>query len=64
MILFALLAVPIAAKMSPSPGYVSAGGDEQVEEGLVEEEGVMSADEFAAEGEVEPMGDDAFADFN
>lgn len=65
LIVAAIVAVPIAAKMSPSSGGVRRSANEGVlDDSAVEvEEGAVLEDEFATGGDAEPLGDDAFEEF-
>ncbi len=67
LIVAAIVAVPVAAKMSPSPTYSPSepGNDEMAMEGDYVEE--VAGEDFAADPndfQDQPLEDDAFAEFN
>ena len=67
LIVAVIVAVPVAVKMSPSTGYTGGGnGDAEMDEYAVEEDAAVVDDLGADPNEfgAEPIGDDAFADFN
>ncbi|KAA5540183.1 hypothetical protein FYK55_21320 [Roseiconus nitratireducens] len=65
LMLAVILAVPIAAKMSPKPAGAKRAAEEPDGEEVFEE-GVPGEDDFASAEDdfgAEPLGDDDFADF-
>ncbi len=63
LILAVIIAVPVAAKMSPGPARKPAGSDDEEIAEIEGEEIAVLEDDFGAEGVAEPLSDDAFADF-
>jgi hypothetical protein len=68
LIIAVIVAVPVAVKMSPSPGGGRAGNEagQANEYGETDPQSAL-ADDFATDSnefDAEPIGDDAFAEFN
>lgn len=65
LIVAVIVAVPVAAKMSPSPTYADRGNGDEAEQpaDAAEEEQSVLVDDFGEEP-VEAIGDDAFGEFN
>lgn len=59
-----IIAVPVAAKLSPSPTYAGSSADAENIDAEAAEEGAVVVDDFAAEEVAEPLADDAFEEFN
>ena len=59
-----IIAVPVAAKLSPSPTYAGSTADAEGIDAEAAEEGAVVVDDFAAEEVAEPLADDAFEEFN
>lgn len=61
-----IVAVPVVVKMSPSTGSTGGDDDAEMDEYADEDEAVLVDDLAADPNEfgAEPIGDDAFAEFN